>query len=125
MVFSIQVGSLYRPNEAKVKNLKSKDYLGKARLVASAEANLHGHGGNADAKRVFDLACMDTSELIRLRISCWSRLQETTEHPRPSRTQRQTWWILDYEVEAIVSSPSPQSIETSSHQLHHQKRNLQ
>ena len=39
-VFSIPVGVVYRPNEAKVKNLKTKDYLGKARLVAaSAGAN--------------------------------------------------------------------------------------
>ena len=30
--FSIGVGALYRPSSAKVKNLKSKDYLGKARL---------------------------------------------------------------------------------------------
>src|SRR4051795_11596938 len=35
-VFSIPVGVLYRPNEAKVKNLKTKDYLGKARLIATA-----------------------------------------------------------------------------------------
>lgn len=28
---------MYRPNEAKVKNLKTKDYLGKARLVAAAD----------------------------------------------------------------------------------------
>ncbi|PYI13402.1 hypothetical protein BO99DRAFT_452782 [Aspergillus violaceofuscus CBS 115571] len=34
-VFSIPVGVVYRPNEAKVKNLKSKDYLGKARLIAA------------------------------------------------------------------------------------------
>ncbi|RMY16705.1 hypothetical protein D0867_06430, partial [Hortaea werneckii] len=34
-VFSIPVGVVYRPNEAKVKNLKTKDYLGKARLVAA------------------------------------------------------------------------------------------
>lgn len=33
-VFSIPVGVVYRPNEAKVKNLKQKDYLGKSRLVA-------------------------------------------------------------------------------------------
>ncbi|KAJ5569808.1 uncharacterized protein N7459_009238 [Penicillium hispanicum] len=38
-VFSIPVGVLYRPNAAKVKNLKSKDYLGKARLVAAADRN--------------------------------------------------------------------------------------
>ena len=36
-VFSIPVGVVYRPNEAKVKNLKTKDYLGKARLVASQD----------------------------------------------------------------------------------------
>jgi len=31
------VGIVYRPNEAKVKNLKAKDYLGKARLVAATD----------------------------------------------------------------------------------------
>jgi hypothetical protein len=31
------VGVVYRPNEAKVKNLKTKDYLGKARLVAASD----------------------------------------------------------------------------------------
>ncbi|KAI1824406.1 tetratricopeptide [Xylaria intraflava] len=36
-VFSIPVGVVYRPNEAKVRNLKTKDYLGKARLVAAAD----------------------------------------------------------------------------------------
>ncbi|KAI7281881.1 hypothetical protein KC345_g3856 [Hortaea werneckii] len=36
-VFSIPVGVVYRPNEAKVKNLKTKDYLGKARLVAAQD----------------------------------------------------------------------------------------
>lgn len=36
-VFSIPVGIVYRPNEAKVKNLKQKDYLGKARLVAQQD----------------------------------------------------------------------------------------
>ncbi|KAJ8591617.1 hypothetical protein M405DRAFT_880404 [Rhizopogon salebrosus TDB-379] len=36
-VFSIPVGVLYRPSENKLKNSKSKDYLGKARLVAAAD----------------------------------------------------------------------------------------
>lgn len=36
-VFSIPVGIVYRPNEAKVRNVKAKDYLGKARLVAAAD----------------------------------------------------------------------------------------
>jgi hypothetical protein len=38
-VFSIPVGVVYRPNQAKVKNLKTKDYLGKARLVAASDAS--------------------------------------------------------------------------------------
>ncbi|KAJ5804899.1 hypothetical protein N7474_010786 [Penicillium riverlandense] len=38
-VFSIPVGVLYRPNAAKVKNLKTKDYLGKARLIAASDRN--------------------------------------------------------------------------------------
>ncbi|KAL5615036.1 hypothetical protein BROUX41_005101 [Berkeleyomyces rouxiae] len=36
-VFSIPVGIVYRPNDAKVRNLKTKDYLGKARLVAASD----------------------------------------------------------------------------------------
>lgn len=36
-VFSIPVGVLYRPPEAKLKNLKAKNYLGKAKLVAATE----------------------------------------------------------------------------------------
>lgn len=38
-VFSIPVGVVYRPNEAKVRNLQQKDYLGKARLVAASDRN--------------------------------------------------------------------------------------
>jgi hypothetical protein len=34
----VGVGVLYRPNEAKVRNVKAKDYLGKARLVAASDA---------------------------------------------------------------------------------------
>ncbi|PNS13760.1 Neutrophil cytosol factor 2 [Sphaceloma murrayae] len=36
-VFSIPVGLVYRPNEAKVKNLRTKDYLGRARLIAQEQ----------------------------------------------------------------------------------------
>jgi hypothetical protein len=42
---------VYRPNEAKVKNLKTKDYLGKARLVATADSSNTGVGF-AGAERV-------------------------------------------------------------------------
>jgi hypothetical protein len=38
------VGCVYRPNEAKVKNLKAKDYLGKARLIATSNSQNTGTG---------------------------------------------------------------------------------
>ncbi|KAE9983226.1 hypothetical protein EG328_010167 [Venturia inaequalis] len=52
-VFSIPVGIVYRPNEAKVKNLKAKDYLGKARLVASTDRQNQFTGfAGAEMKRL-------------------------------------------------------------------------
>ncbi|KAK5956398.1 hypothetical protein OHC33_002975 [Knufia fluminis] len=50
-VFSIPVGVLYRPNEAKVKNLKTKDYLGKARLIATATSNTSTGFAGAEQKQ--------------------------------------------------------------------------
>ncbi|TCD60071.1 hypothetical protein EIP91_010777 [Steccherinum ochraceum] len=38
-VFSIPVGVLYRPSENKLKNAKAKDYMGKAKLVATSDVN--------------------------------------------------------------------------------------
>ncbi|EIN06661.1 hypothetical protein PUNSTDRAFT_72366 [Punctularia strigosozonata HHB-11173 SS5] len=38
-VFSIPVGVLYRPSENKLKNVKTKDYLGKAKLVAASDSS--------------------------------------------------------------------------------------
>jgi len=38
-VFSIPVGILYRPSASKLKNVKTKDYLGKAKLIAAADSN--------------------------------------------------------------------------------------
>ncbi|KAJ2916301.1 hypothetical protein MD484_g4120, partial [Candolleomyces efflorescens] len=38
-VFSIPVGVLYRPSEKKLKNAVQKDYMGKARLIASSDPN--------------------------------------------------------------------------------------
>lgn len=52
-VFSIPVGIVYRPNEAKVKNLKPKDYLGKARLVAASDrANAFTGFAGAEIKKM-------------------------------------------------------------------------
>lgn len=55
-VFSIPVGVIYRPNEAKVKNLKKQDYLGKARLVAAHEQRHH------DPRRQAALASMGVDD---------------------------------------------------------------
>ncbi|PFH53768.1 hypothetical protein AMATHDRAFT_54263 [Amanita thiersii Skay4041] len=38
-VFSIPVGVVYRPSEKKLKNAVTKDYMGKAKLVAATDAN--------------------------------------------------------------------------------------
>lgn len=38
-MLSQPVGVMYRPSESKLKNAKTKDYLGKAKLVAAADAN--------------------------------------------------------------------------------------
>ncbi|KAJ7287300.1 NADPH oxidase regulator NoxR [Mycena rebaudengoi] len=38
-VFSIPVGVLYRPSEKKLTNAKTKDYMGKAKLIASTDTN--------------------------------------------------------------------------------------
>jgi neutrophil cytosolic factor 2 len=38
-VFSIPVGVLYRPSEKKLKNSVTRDYMGKAKLVASSDPN--------------------------------------------------------------------------------------
>ncbi|KAK5692587.1 hypothetical protein LTR97_010898 [Elasticomyces elasticus] len=52
-VFSIPVGVIYRPNEAKVKNLKTKDYLGKARLIAAQDRQ------NVDPRRALAALSLD------------------------------------------------------------------
>lgn len=57
-VFSIPVGIVYRPNEAKVKNLKSKDYLGKARLVAAQHQQRH----YADPRKQAALAALSLDD---------------------------------------------------------------
>lgn len=52
-VFSIPVGVVYKPNEAKVRNVKQKDYLGKARLVAATDrANAFTGFAGVEVKKV-------------------------------------------------------------------------
>ena len=62
-VFSIPVGIVYRPNEAKVKNLKAKDYLGKAKLVAATDRSQQFTGfTGAELKRQNTVARDDRPE---------------------------------------------------------------
>ncbi|KAF2865864.1 hypothetical protein BDV95DRAFT_599250 [Massariosphaeria phaeospora] len=62
-VFSIPVGIVYRPNDAKVKNLKTKDYLGKARLVAASDrSNAFTGFAGSEIKKMGDAAKDDRPE---------------------------------------------------------------
>ncbi|KAF1983651.1 hypothetical protein K402DRAFT_423521 [Aulographum hederae CBS 113979] len=90
-VFSIPVGIVYRPNEAKVKNLKTKDYLGKARLVAATDRNNAFTGfagaeikkmndpGNAKDDRPDDKISYAATNLVKPGIS--SRARQQSEPP--------------------------------------------
>ncbi|MCJ1449931.1 hypothetical protein MMC28_000259 [Mycoblastus sanguinarius] len=87
-VFSIPVGVIYRPNNAKVKNLKAKDYLGKARLIAtsdqsnafigsvSAEAKAHAAAINRDVDdRPLESISFGASNLVKPGLHSRSRQQ--------------------------------------------------
>lgn len=86
-VFSIPVGVVYRPNQAKVKNLKTKDYLGKARLVAASdqanaftgfagsEAKKNALGGNAKDDRPLDTISFAASNLVKPDLTSRARQQ--------------------------------------------------
>ncbi|KAG6997532.1 NADPH oxidase regulator [Physcia stellaris] len=86
-VFSIPVGIIYRPNSAKVKNLKTKDYLGKARLVAASdqanaftgfagsEAKKNAAGGAGRDDRPLDTISFAASNLVKTDLPSRARQQ--------------------------------------------------
>lgn len=88
-VFSIPVGIVYRPNEAKVKNLKAKDYLGKAKLVAATDrsqaftgfagAELKKIGTTAKDDRPEEKISFAASNLVRTDLR--SRARQQSEPP--------------------------------------------
>ncbi|MCJ1403913.1 hypothetical protein MMC11_007136 [Xylographa trunciseda] len=107
-VFSIPVGVVYRPNSAKVKNLKTKDYLGKARLIASVNPSNSTTGfAGPEIKRTqtirearpLDQVSFAASNLVRPDLISRARQQseppinrnlfpptpppESEQHPRP------------------------------------------
>ncbi|MCJ1250927.1 hypothetical protein MMC30_008155 [Trapelia coarctata] len=88
-VFSIPVGVVYRPNSAKVKNLKTKDYLGKARLIASvnptntttgfAGPEIKRSESQRGEPRPLDSVSFAASNLVRSDIA--SRARQQSEPP--------------------------------------------
>lgn len=84
-MFSIPVGYLYRPNAAKVKNLKSKDYLGKSRLIAQSDRNQGVE--HQWAPMVIDKAALESREGVSfaatnlVRKNLTSRTRQQSEPP--------------------------------------------
>lgn len=100
IVFSIPVGVLYRPSEGKLKNIKTKDYLGTAKLIAATDQRdaFTGFTGSekTSSPAAGPIAALARSGLSRSNTS-GARLQSdssstATLKPRPS--------------EATLSSPS-------------------
>lgn len=119
-VFSIPVGVIYRPNEAKVKNLKTKDYLGKARLVARAQERQ-----TVDPRRQAALAAISLDDRAGDKLSyaalnlvkpdLKSRSRQQSEPPLhrnvfpptpPPETERRESYIKRMSSDSIVSNPS-------------------
>ncbi|KAH7883164.1 hypothetical protein F5I97DRAFT_1902619 [Phlebopus sp. FC_14] len=100
-VFSIPVGVLYRPSENKLKNSKSKDYLGKAKLVAASDANdaFTEFSGVARLKQKTD---PDASP--RLSRSATAPVPRTETVPKPGLERAQTTLNLAPDVRERINA---------------------
>lgn len=100
------MGVLYRPNAAKVKNLKTKDYLGKARLVAASDRNQSSdHQWNPividkEALQGREGVSFAASNLVRQNLS--------------SRTRQQSEPPLNRNVFPPTPPPDDRSVSTAS-----------
>ncbi len=112
-VFSIPVGVVYRPNEAKVKNLKTKDYLGKSRLVAQQEQQ------SSDPRRQAALAAMSIDDRPDDKLS-YAALNLVRPDLR-SRSRQQSEPPLHRHVFPPTPPPEPERQE-SSHTHGHTRR---
>ena len=79
-MFSIPVGVVYRPSPAKVKNLKTKEYLGKARLVATStptnvSTGFEGHNKCAKDDRPAENISYGATNLVQPHLTGRSRQQ--------------------------------------------------
>ena len=79
-VFSVPVGVIYRPSDAKIKNAQKKDYLGQAKLIAATDAK-DGFTGftGAEIKRV--IPPLDNSDRYRLKTQFDPLQHQCPPHP--------------------------------------------
>lgn len=98
---------MYRPNEAKVRNLKTKDYLGKARLVAASDRS-NAFTGFAGSE-IKNVSCLSPNDAIWLLIpaSRPKRKQRTTAQPRTCLSRLPTWSSLAFSPGDNSLSPRP------------------
>lgn len=104
-VFSIPVGVVYRPNEAKVKNLQSKDYLGRARLVAQQDQYKN------DPRRQAALAAMGIDDRPKDKLS-YGALNLVKPDLR-SRSRQQSEPPLQRNVFPPTPPPEPERPDSS------------
>ena len=99
-VFSVPVGVIYRPSEAKIKNAQKKDYLGEAKLIAATDAK-DGFTGftGAEIKKVIPIHLIYLT-YSRLKNPC--SLQQSPHQPplQPTKWSKQ-----------ISPPPNPSEVE--------------
>ena len=100
---------MYRPNEAKVKNLKTKDYLGKARLVAIDKAQTSTSVGfqGSDRKQALaaELAPKDDRPLENISYAATNLVQKNLS----SRVGREQSAPPSYRNNMYPPTPPPES----------------
>lgn len=87
-VFSIPVGVIYRPPEGKLKNVKTKDYLGKAKLVAAVDpedAFTGFSGAQQQKKQQQNTTTPITKANTEGAVMQFESSQSRPESPEPSR----------------------------------------
>ena len=116
-VFSIPVGIVYRPNEAKVKNLKAKDYLGRARLVAAQEYQ------NSDPRRAAALAAAGVDDRPGEKLS-YAALNLVRPDLRSRAHRQQSEPPLRRDVFPPTPPPEPERPD-SAHGSHHRRKSTE
>lgn len=100
---------MYRPNEAKVRNLKTKDYLGKARLVAASDRSnaFIGFAGSEIKNVRISTTVTILPELTSYRLE--RPKSRTTDLPTTSHLLLPIWSSPAYNLEG--NSQNPQQTE--------------